>query len=161
MSQTELARRATEAGLPLFQQQIQRIENLSRPVRLNEAVVLAQILNEDAMRMAGQMVDDVTASELLEATLKGAEADLRRTANTMQRMWEQLYAVVEQVDHRVDHYISYTRTREPGKYADQIAYFRRRQERLTATMNELFGSVQARRLAEHEAEDPANGEQDT
>lgn len=45
MSQTELARRLTERGLPFHQQQVQRIEIGNRPVRLNEALLLADLFS--------------------------------------------------------------------------------------------------------------------
>jgi len=44
MSQTELGKRIAAKGLPFHQQTVQRIENGSRPVRLNEAVVIAEVL---------------------------------------------------------------------------------------------------------------------
>lgn len=51
MSQTELARQAAEQGLPYHQQTVQRVETLARPIRLNEALVLAGIVGEDLAAM--------------------------------------------------------------------------------------------------------------
>jgi DNA-binding XRE family transcriptional regulator len=51
MSQTELARQAAEQGLPYHQQTVQRVETLARPIRLNEALVLAGIVGEDLTTM--------------------------------------------------------------------------------------------------------------
>lgn len=45
-SQTELAKRLTARSLTFHQQQIQRIETGTRPVRLNEAILLAEVLGE-------------------------------------------------------------------------------------------------------------------
>ena len=49
MTQTELARRAAEYGLPFHQPTIQRIEAGERPVRVDEAVVLSEILRMDML----------------------------------------------------------------------------------------------------------------
>jgi transcriptional regulator with XRE-family HTH domain len=43
LSQTAMAKLAAESGLPFHQQTIQRIEDGKRPLRLNEAIVLAKI----------------------------------------------------------------------------------------------------------------------
>jgi transcriptional regulator with XRE-family HTH domain len=52
MTQTDLARALkTDFGLPFHQQTIQRIESGERPVRLNEANLIAQTLNEDLFMM--------------------------------------------------------------------------------------------------------------
>lgn len=68
MSQSELARRATEAGLPLHQTTVARIENGSRSISLNEALVLARILGTDPLAMA----DYESASEDLLVTTESA-----------------------------------------------------------------------------------------
>lgn len=44
VSQTELARRLAAQGLPFHQQTVQRIEQGQRPVRLNEVIVMADVL---------------------------------------------------------------------------------------------------------------------
>ena len=44
VSQTELARRLTDMGLPFRQQMIQRMETGDRAIRLNEAVALSRVL---------------------------------------------------------------------------------------------------------------------
>lgn len=59
MSQTELARAAASKGLAFHQQTIQRIESGIRPLRLNEAVVIAEIL--------GSSLDEMTKSDSLES----------------------------------------------------------------------------------------------
>lgn len=44
MSQTELAKRVTEGGVKFHQQTVQRIESGTRPVRMNEAMVICHVL---------------------------------------------------------------------------------------------------------------------
>lgn len=51
MSQTELAKQAAERGLPYHQQTVQRVETSARPIRLNEAFVLADIVGEELATM--------------------------------------------------------------------------------------------------------------
>lgn len=47
ISQTQFAKQLNEAGLPYHQQTVQRVEDGKRPVRLNEAFVIAQALEVD------------------------------------------------------------------------------------------------------------------
>lgn len=51
LKQTDLARALRRAGLPFHQQTIQRIENGDRPVRLNEAYLIAQELDVELEQM--------------------------------------------------------------------------------------------------------------
>ena len=47
ISQTGLAKLVKEEGLPFHQQTVQRIEDGKRPIRLNEAFVIARVLHVD------------------------------------------------------------------------------------------------------------------
>lgn len=47
ISQTQLAKQLNDAGLPYHQQTVQRVEEGKRPVRLNEAFVIARALEVD------------------------------------------------------------------------------------------------------------------
>ncbi|WP_332760228.1 helix-turn-helix domain-containing protein [Pseudarthrobacter sp.] len=145
MSQTELARRATEAGLPLFQQQIQRIENLARPVRLNEAVVLARLLDQDPWVMIREMVDDASARDIVSTALEMADNAALRTIATIRDEWHRFSEAVDYADGCLADYIRYKRTRG-AENSDEVEYFRRKQARLVATQKVLFGSVLARVL---------------
>lgn len=142
MSQTELARRATDAGLPLFQQQIQRIENLSRPVRLNEAMVLARILQGDPWDMAAQMVDDKTAYELLQSALQAAEAAAVQTITALKDEWVRLEAALEESGRRFDQYDQYRRTRPAGGHNKTLDVMRGQFDRLTATTKVLEDALE-------------------
>ena len=51
MTQTELARQLTARGLPFHQQTVQRVEKGERPLRLNEALAIAEILGSDPLDM--------------------------------------------------------------------------------------------------------------
>ena len=57
LSQAELAKRLKTAGLPFHQQTVQRIENGQRPVRLNEAFLIAQELEStiDSMTWSDEL----------------------------------------------------------------------------------------------------------
>lgn len=59
MTQTDLARELQRYGLRFHQQTVQRIEAGERPVRLNEAYVIAQVLDVDlrSMTMSGAPAD--------------------------------------------------------------------------------------------------------
>jgi transcriptional regulator with XRE-family HTH domain len=146
MSQTELARRATAAGLPLFQQQIQRIENLARPVRLNEAVLLAQVLNGDPWAMASKMVEDQGAFEIVKAAQDAAAEAAHHTIRMIRDEWNRLDAAVNEADERVVQYIRYTQERGAEKYAQTVESALWRQARLTATREVLDSSVLAKVL---------------
>jgi DNA-binding XRE family transcriptional regulator len=51
MSQTELAKALAQKGLAFHQQTIQRIENGTRPVRLNEAILIAELFSKSVEEM--------------------------------------------------------------------------------------------------------------
>ncbi|MDV8065533.1 helix-turn-helix transcriptional regulator [Rhodococcus sp. IEGM 1366] len=55
LNQTELARRIGLWGLPFHQQTIQRIEAGQRPIRLNEAHVIAEVLDTTVVAMTSEM----------------------------------------------------------------------------------------------------------
>ncbi|SES21398.1 hypothetical protein SAMN04488000_118144 [Lentzea albida] len=63
MTQTDLARALKAEGLPYYQQTIQRIESGERPVRLNEAHVIARFFEVDMETMAESLL--ATGHEVL------------------------------------------------------------------------------------------------
>lgn len=143
MSQNELARRATESGLPLFQQQIQRIENLTRPVSLNEAVVLARVLHGDPWDMAAQMVDDATAWELLNAAHQAAEEAALRTIRALRDEYFRFNAAVHEAANRLDQFDKYRQERGPEKFnQEDLEAFRSRHSRLAATDRVLADALE-------------------
>lgn len=145
MSQTELARRATEAGLPLFQQQIQRIENLARPVRLNEAVLLAQILNGDPWDMAAKMVDDESAFQILKAAQDAAAAAAEHATRTLLDEWRRLDSAVEEAEERLFQCSEYAQSRGSSEtHALLLQSARSRQAQLTAIRDILRSPARAK-----------------
>lgn len=58
MTQTDLAKALRGQGLPFHQQTIQRIENGDRPVRLNEAYLIAQELHANLEEMTSSFYSD-------------------------------------------------------------------------------------------------------
>ena len=80
MSQTELARRASEQGISLDASAISRIESGARSVRINEAVALAAILHIDVFSERFVKTDSANAFENYMLMLSILEADLERTS---------------------------------------------------------------------------------
>lgn len=99
MSQNELARRATDRGLSVQQPTVHRIEAGVRPVRLNEAVVLAEVLGFDLSEVLGadehvQLVRSLetwlsTADREFAAAIASSVTLLRETAAARER-WDRL-----------------------------------------------------------------------
>lgn len=143
ISQTELARRATEAGLPLFQQQVQRIENLSRPIRLNEAVVLARVLHGDPWDMAAQMVDDTTAFNILWAAQDAAEEAAFRTIRALRDESYRFNAAMQEAKLRLELYDKYRQERGPEKFSpDTVEDLQARHARLARTLEVLEDALE-------------------
>jgi len=90
MSQTELARRIASYGLPFHQPTVQRVESGERPIRLNEAIVLCDIL----------------ALELPEAlqpeTVERATQALLNFLRTARRDWEYILGNLGDLRDQVD-----------------------------------------------------------
>jgi transcriptional regulator with XRE-family HTH domain len=76
ISQTELAKRLRAAGLPFHQQTIQRVESGERPVRLNEAFVIARELGSNVELMSSE-------DEYGVRNIRYVTDDFRRTANAI------------------------------------------------------------------------------
>lgn len=92
-SQSELAKRAAQAGLKGFHQPtIQRIEAGARPLRLNEALALA--------RLVGRSLDDMiavespgTAMQYLELTAHHGDVFLADSVASLDQMTQSLGAI--------------------------------------------------------------------
>ncbi len=67
MTQAELAARVSEAGLPFHQQTIQRIESGTRPIRLNEAGVIALALGARLVDMSRPETTATASKDLVTA----------------------------------------------------------------------------------------------
>lgn len=74
MNQTELARRLNAWGLPFHQQTVQRIETGERPVRLNEAHLIARVLDTTVEAMT-------VSAGFAERPIVNAVEDLRGIAS--------------------------------------------------------------------------------
>lgn len=57
-SQSDLARRLADQGLPFHQQTVQRVEQGVRPLRLTEGVVLASLFNMDVGELLGREIGE-------------------------------------------------------------------------------------------------------
>jgi transcriptional regulator with XRE-family HTH domain len=118
-SQTELAKRLTARLLPFHQQQIQRIEAGSRPVRLNEAIVLAEVLGEhfedmmnapDSQAVRRNLVVAMgrvsyLARDLAEYLDEHLE-DVDRVLETLTWAWEEYQLATKRMGDEVDHELS-------------------------------------------------------
>lgn len=67
-SQAELAKQVSDEGLPFHQPTIQRIETGARPIRLNEAMVLARVLETSLEEMAAPDTAESMLREVHEAS---------------------------------------------------------------------------------------------
>ncbi|MBF8187315.1 helix-turn-helix transcriptional regulator [Nonomuraea sp. K274] len=76
MTQTDLARELKAFGLPFHQPTVQRIENGERPVRLNEAHLIARVLGVDVQSMAANSTPNA------EREIRYAVDQLRITSST-------------------------------------------------------------------------------
>lgn len=99
MTQTDLARMLkTDFGLPFHQQTIQRIESGERPVRLNEANLIAQTLNEDLFMMmsdVGSPLEVVIALQLVGNRLREGGAEIAEYVGERMEIVERLYESLE------------------------------------------------------------------
>jgi transcriptional regulator with XRE-family HTH domain len=85
MTQTDLARRLNEAyGLPFHQPTVQRIESGERPIRLNEAYAIADILGADHAAMARCL--PTPDEDTPPAFLHGAEDRFARNVKAMREL---------------------------------------------------------------------------
>jgi transcriptional regulator with XRE-family HTH domain len=83
-SQTELAQRLSAGGgLPFHQQTIQRIESGSRPLRLNEAVVIARVLDLGDLETAITPPTPEGARSLMATSLKLSEDEYDRVTRRL------------------------------------------------------------------------------
>jgi len=105
MSQTELGKRIAAKGLPFHQQTVQRIENGSRPVRLNEAVVIAEVLYLE--------FPDVMMPKTAERATETFEMELR----SARREWESIGAYTADLAKRVD-------SEKQGFFTERSSYVR-------------------------------------
>lgn len=111
LTQTELARELKFRGLSFHQQTVQRIENGERPVRLNEAFLIAGILGVDLATMASYTGSDELA------------LDINRVINSGQTVaWEVAQAhydyleVVERLCFNVSSLLTDMFGKIPGKH---------------------------------------------
>jgi transcriptional regulator with XRE-family HTH domain len=117
MTQTDLARALKKGfGLPFHQQTIQRIESGERPIRLNEANLIAQTLEADLSTMMSDMGTpeavrlnlDLTGQRLAE---RGAEIAhyldehlvvIERLYDELQNAWEAYVATQKELGEPID-----------------------------------------------------------
>lgn len=78
MSQTELGKRLADRGLPFHQQTIQRIESGDRPVRLNEAMIISEVLGVDLDQLV-RVLSPERLTEGIQHVLENAEMDSETT----------------------------------------------------------------------------------
>ncbi|OEH58385.1 helix-turn-helix transcriptional regulator [Paenarthrobacter ureafaciens] len=102
MSQSELAKRASEAGLQFHQPTVQRIEVGERPIKLTEAIELARILGSTLSAMmlsptgsgVRRSITDIThkATEfpIMLGQLRSKEREIRESATELADLLNQL-----------------------------------------------------------------------
>lgn len=96
MNQTELARRMKAAGYPFHQQTVQRVEAGERPIRLDEAYAVAEILGSsvDSMTRAYQsgFADVIHAVETLRRESANAYDGVMEITADWQEAFSEVYA---------------------------------------------------------------------
>ena len=131
MTQTDLARALkTDFGLPFHQQTIQRIESGERPVRLNEANLIAQTLHADLFTMMSNAGSpevvrlnlELAGARLAERGLEIAEylgermEVIDRLYQGVQDAWEAYEATQEELGEPVDKELSADVRRYESRY---------------------------------------------
>jgi transcriptional regulator with XRE-family HTH domain len=131
MTQTDLARALkTDFGLPFHQQTIQRIESGERPVRLNEANLIAQTLHADLFTMMSNVGSpevvrlnlELAGARLAERGLEIAEylcermEVIDRLYQDVQDAWEAYEATQEELGEPVDKELSADVRRYESRY---------------------------------------------
>jgi transcriptional regulator with XRE-family HTH domain len=131
MTQTDLARTLkTDFGLPFHQQTIQRIESGERPVRLNEANLIAQTLHADLFTMMSNVGSpevvrlnlELAGARLAERGLEIAEylgermEVIDRLYQDVQGAWEAYEATQEELSEPVDKELSADVRRYESRY---------------------------------------------
>lgn len=94
ISQTALAKALAERGLPFHQPTIQRIEAGTRPVRLNEALVIADAL--------GMHLDDLIAPADAEAAARRLDLARIAAAYAVQELADQVRAIHARIESARD-----------------------------------------------------------
>lgn len=98
MSQTELARALKNHGLPFHQQTVQRVEVGDRPIRLNEAFVISQILNVDMGMMTMRVSPD---SEYLRQSVEKVQRKARVFVEDSSEVLSDLLSAAVDLIHEV------------------------------------------------------------
>lgn len=83
MTQYELAKRVTERGLAFYQVTVQRIEAQERPVRLNEAVVIADVLAMDLGKVLLTRSSEVQAARMARVLIGEIQAAYVESSRSM------------------------------------------------------------------------------
>lgn len=107
MRQTDLARALkTRYQLPFHQQTIQRIENGDRPVRLDEAFLIAKLFDVDLETMTGSISaaaqDLVYAADRVRSRAAGMHAGLQELMSDWTEIMSDLLYEIERRDGAVD-----------------------------------------------------------
>jgi len=130
MTQTDLARSLKAFGLPFHQQTIQRIESGERPIRLNEANLIAQTLDADLLTMmAGvgkpesvrfilRVAGEALAEKVAEAVENISEhmEDLERRHDDVEYAWGTYVSTQEQLGEPIDSDLSADMRRYESRY---------------------------------------------
>jgi transcriptional regulator with XRE-family HTH domain len=142
-SQTELAKRLTARSLPFHQQQVQRIEAGARPVRLNEAIVLAEVLGEhfedmtnapDSQAVRRNLIVAMgrvsyLASDLAEYLEEHLE-DIDKASESLTSAWDEYKFATERMGDEVD-----------TELEAEVAWFERRTERFRKALSALWSPL--------------------
>lgn len=96
MTQTDLAKVLKDKGLPFHQPTIQRIENGERPVRLNEAFMIAEALNTNLSAMLKESIS--AEMEALDVAILSLRRDLEMATMAARKAEVEKHRLIDRLD---------------------------------------------------------------
>lgn len=105
MSQTALAKKVAAKGLPFHQPTIQRIEAGERPVRLNEAVAIAQVLMMEDLHEAITPNTVERATQILRLAIEQSREELNETFAHLQTFAQRADDAKEEISGELSFYV--------------------------------------------------------
>ena len=142
MTQTELARRASEAGLSFHQQIIQRIENEVRPVRLNEAHVLARIFGMPLDELDSALIDTDTAYARADEAAATAARAAGQAITALRSQLSVLDAANSEARANLEQYRAYVATQPSGYHPSNLTALENALERSEWTRDQLTKALE-------------------
>lgn len=136
ISQTELAKRVTAKGIAFHQQTVQRIEAGLRPVRLNEAMVVAELLNNSLDEMVQSGTPKAARQEMGFHALRLVNI-LNRLEDLISREYDSLADAIEEMKTAINSYVRVC-NKQNVKYVNRDFHYAQRNLRLAQDASEVL-----------------------